>query len=531
MDDYLLGFSANKGRDNVSLLKNPGVQVEKTGKSILLEKGRHIARYELNKEIEKAILTTITSRIAETSESNSEELNKTLLERSRDDTESLLFQLSQSTDKLYLQQATELCDDLILEYTDICNDKNPLGGIIKIVEKRLDLLENEEIDPNSNATQIKSDHDLLNDDNSNLLKSLEVTVSQGSNNKNLLTESTQKTLNKDIRHINDNFENLKNRRLVENEFDKVITRVTANRELLAISQLSTKNISVKELLTDFLKKLQVDKLNIDDRVECRIKDTMTFLKKLTHKYYTQHPNVFRKIFLRASKNHSITDKKLSALSQKINAAKEIISFVFPNKENLHEISSIKKLPDGNEQVINKNTDSFTAQTADTNNKADSKNIYKAQKDVENSYENKAEKELFDQLKDILKKITISNTVNEYLEKIGAEDLIEDYLLCERELKKDLNLKEIFEKLTSILKKIIEHELAWKSRSENPCDASIRLRELLNTVNKLLDKYKASGQKRPSKLLDWLENYRQQLAASEKLADKECKNRKIVSSNR
>ncbi|XAV88303.1 MAG: hypothetical protein AAHH96_06080 [Candidatus Symbiodolus clandestinus] len=209
MDDYLLGFSANKGRDNVSLLKNPGVQVEKTGKSILLEKGRHIARYELNKEIEKAILTTITSRIAETSESNSEELNKTLLERSRDDTESLLFQLSQSTDKLYLQQATELCDDLILEYTDICNDKNPLGGIIKIVEKRLDLLENEEIDPNSNATQIKSDHDLLNDDNSNLLKSLEVTVSQGSNNKNLLTESTQKTLNKDIRHINDNFENLK----------------------------------------------------------------------------------------------------------------------------------------------------------------------------------------------------------------------------------------------------------------------------------------------------------------------------------
>ncbi|MEW9809681.1 MAG: hypothetical protein AB2993_04670 [Candidatus Symbiodolus clandestinus] len=205
--------------------------------------------------------------------------------------------------------------------------------------------------------------------------------------------------------------------------------------------------------------------------------------------------------------------------------------MFPNKENLHEISSIKKLPDGNEQVINKNTDSFTAQTADTNNKADSKNIYKAQKDVENSYENKAEKELFDQLKDILKKITISNTVNEYLEKIGAEDLIEDYLLCERELKKDLNLKEIFEKLTSILKKIIEHELAWKSRSENPCDASIRLRELLNTVNKLLDKYKASGQKRPSKLLDWLENYRQQLAASEKLADKECKNRKIVSSNR
>lgn len=506
-----MGFSANKGRDNVSLLKNPGVQVEKTGKSILLEKGRHIARYELNKEIEKAIITTITSRIAETSESNSEELNKTLLERSRDDTESLLFQLSQSTDKLYLQQAMELCDDLILEYTDVCNDKNPLDGIIKIIEKRLDLLENEEIYPNSNATQIKSDHDLLNDDNSNLPKSLEVTVLQGSNNKNLLTESTQKTLNKDIRHINDNFENLKNRRLVENEFDKVITRVTANRELLVISQLSTKNISVKELLTDFLKRLQVDKLNIDNLVECRIKDTMTFLKNLTHKYYTQHPNVFRKSFLRASKNHSITDKKLSALSQKINAAKKIISFVFPNKENLHEISSIKKLPDGNEQVINKNTDSFTAQTADTNNKA--------------------EKELFDQLKDILKKITISNTVNEYLEKIGAEDLIEDYLLCERELKKDLNLKEIFEKLTSILKKIIEHELAWKSRSENPCDASIRLRELLNTVNKLLDKYKASGQKRPSKLLDWLENYRQQLAASEKLADKECKNRKIVSSNR
>lgn len=506
-----MGFSANKGRDNVSLLKNPGVQVEKTGKSILLEKGRHIARYELNKEIEKAIITTITSRIAETSESNSEELNKTLLERSRDDTESLLFQLSQSTDKLYLQQAMELCDDLILEYTDVCNDKNPLDGIIKIIEKRLDLLENEEIYPNSNATQIKSDHDLLNDDNSNLPKSLEVTVLQGSNNKNLLTESTQKTLNKDIRHINDNFENLKNRRLVENEFDKVITRVTANRELLVISQLSTKNISVKELLTDFLKILQVDKLNIDNRVECRIKDTMTFLKNLTHKYYTQHPNVFRKSFLRASKNHSITDKKLSALSQKINAAKKIISFVFPNKENLHEISSIKKLPDGNEQVINKNTDSFTAQTADTNNKA--------------------EKELFDQLKDILKKITISNTVNEYLEKIGAEDLIEDYLLCERELKKDLNLKEIFEKLTSILKKIIEHELAWKSRSENPCDASIRLRELLNTVNKLLDKYKASGQKRPSKLLDWLENYRQQLAASEKLADKECKNIKIVSSNR
>ncbi|XAV89001.1 MAG: hypothetical protein AAHH96_02830 [Candidatus Symbiodolus clandestinus] len=103
---------------------------------------------ELEQEIRKAILTTRQSKINAVSKSGSSEESSTL-RKVNNDTQSLLFELSQSTDKQYLQQAMNICKTLTLQYTNLFHSGVPLDGIIRIIEKQLDILKKEETVSNS----------------------------------------------------------------------------------------------------------------------------------------------------------------------------------------------------------------------------------------------------------------------------------------------------------------------------------------------------------------------------------------------
>lgn len=538
MDGYPFGFSPTISPDKARVPENPGLHLEKTSGSLLLKKGRKIALSDLNKEL-KNNLSTCHIKTNELFNINTEKAKKTFRERTQDNNKSVLFMLSQAQDNKDLQESINICNELRIQHKNSIENKDKLDFIIEEIEKRLKVLDAQE---SASDSPVTSTEVLLNSKNPTLLDNATASTLQNSNKKDLSTESVDQS----IYPLNINFDNLQNRRLMDSDYNKLLTRVNLTRNLFVVHQLTIANVPLGTSLVEVLKNTLSERLTKRDPLNP--KPDYQLLKLLTEKNYFNYPTPLRKRFVRKLEKGAATVPKASLLSKKMNAVKEkqgeySSGFSFINKLYEFNRQSFKNSSQENNQPILDKAAECTEiipKTINNDNTINQKNtgikdydleftVDKLLKPTVNFSKKEAEKNFSQQLKEILQKLTVHNKLYDYLTKVDPKDLVDDYLLCEKEADQYLTGEEVFKKLSSILKRIIEYELSWESRDENPCNTFPRLITLIEKVNKLLDGLKKDHQQQSSKGLSWLEDYRNKLIHSEQLAERECKKRKIVSS--
>lgn len=539
MDGYPVSFPPTASSDKLGLPENPGIHLEKTSGSLLLKNGRKIALFDLNKEIKDNLLTC-HFETNELFKIDTEKTEKTFQSRTQDNNKSIFFMLSQTQDIKDLQEAINVCNELRIQHKNSIENTDELDFIIEEIEKRLKVLDAQESDSDSPVTSTEV---LLNSKNPTLLDNATASTLQNSNKKYLSTEMVDQA----IYQLNTNFDNLQNRRLMDSDYNKLLTSVNLTRNLFVVHQLTIANVPSGTSLVDVLKNTLSERLTKRDPL--KPKPEYQLLKVLTEKNYFNYPTPLRKSFARKLEKGAATVPKASLLSKKMNEVKEkqgeYSSGLSPSN-NLYEINrqAFKNSSKENNQLnidkaaerietIPKNVNhanTFDQQTIGIKNRDIELTIDKLLKPTVSFSKKEAEKNLSHQLKEILQKLTVHNKLYDYLTKVDPKDLVDDYLLCEKEADQYLTGEEVFKKLSSILKRIIEYELSWESRDENPCNTFPRLITLIEKVNKLLDRLKKDHQQPSSKGLSWLEDYRDKLINSEQLAERECKKRKIVSSN-
>lgn len=538
MDGYPFGFPPTTTPDKARVPENPGIHLEKTSGSLLLKKGRKIALSDLNKEL-KDNLSTCHIETNELFKIDTEKAKKTLQSRTQDNNKSVLFMLSKIQDREELQEAINLCNELKIQHKNSRDNTDKLDFIIEEIENRLKVLDAQESASDSHVTSTEV---LLNSKNPTLSDNATVSTLQNSNKKYLSTES----VNQSIYHLNRNFDNLQNRRLMDSDYNTLLTRVNLTRKLFVVHQLTIANVPLGTSLVDVLKNTLSERLT--KRETLKPKPEYQLLKVLTEKNYFNYLTPLRKSFERKLENGTAIVPKSSLLSKKMNEVKEnrenYSSGLSPSN-NLYEVNrqAFKKISKENDQsIIDKSTEriEIIPKSINNDNTLNQQNTGVKDCDLELTVDKllkpkvkfskkEAEKNFSHQLKEILKKLTVHNKLYDYVTKVDPKDLVDDYLLCEKEDDQYLTGEEVFKKLSSILKRIIEYELSWEARDENPCNTFPRLITLIEKVNNLLDRLKKDHQQQSSKGLSWLEDYRNKLINSEKLAERECTKRKIVSS--